>query len=1335
MHALHGFRYQLLQSLAAWLNLRPDEALWLEVSEDYAVLSAAGDNAVQVKASRAASGPTRYSLQSADVRAALSRFWSRASASPGARLTFVANGGVAIERDYRFPGGVGGLAYWGSSARGADTAPLRAALSALFKDELLGEWLRGSPSDEELREKLLRRVAWALDAADVNELNAQLHDQVGAVYIKRGLPVSAVRTGLRALSDHIFEVACQTDAAARRLTVLDLYGAIEETVVALNLAKQMGAAERDASDDSQSVLVGEVGSESAALTRRDEIIATIDASVGAEPIVWLHGGHGAGKSTLARLLARHYGGRWLTLDLRLAQFDPGGALAAWRELLRTIAADGLPDGVVLDDFDDAAVGALSGRLSTLSQQLAERGARVIVTAPQPASAGRLAVLGASARANVAAPYFSDTEIKDMVGRAPAPKSTYIDAWALFIRLASGGGHPLLVASKVASLRARDWPEGALAEDVGKTSEAIQVTREEARRALLRDLSALDQARSLDAGALLRRIGAVFDCADAGLVSVLAKLKPAIGTATDALAVLRGSWLELLPKGEMRISPVIADISTDASAEDLQLWRRAAAEYWLRGRVLNERTLPLCFWNAFLGQHDWVLMKICETLQFQERIALRGAVALLAPLTALHTDASVYPTNPIVGVNLRLLQFQVADACESDRDATKIVRRLLVELDEIENEDVQVMMNSISASTVLMAQSVHVAPEDRLVLALRLRQSTSRVIELSGAEMKGTTNDIVQRFGIDTDIAGFLFASTISKVRNSDDFLATVKALDALSEEDRRGFLNVSAAIFDGLSVFVNSGWSRDQLEDRDMAHALGVYELAAAIAERWGIADLTAELAVAQSVILDEGLKDLDRAVAIVDAATSSFGTMSALVRQKAKVLGHYGRDEQAAELIVGIEDTVGGSSKLERGLALRDGATSAARCGRFDIAVRLYGKAVNVIDDNGGQEALAAGLRVDLAMALWDSGDRGSSLMRLADAFDILARLDEAASRQNQRAHQFARGAAGLFLHDTEHYPRTPRPNIAYGGASTLSLSSEALHNGDLKPLADNWRILALVEAESGIDAGIESRSRTVQTEPSITSIERMIGLARYSHVLIKGNLDETLASGIRAASGMPIAVAAAAGNGNMTRFDIDALSAKSLPEMLSDPQSRDFVIGLAVDVLVARRLQGQWAADVLDELCRAWSRVAGDGLLVDTVLKAATGRYAVGPSVPFNVHVALAVAQNDDEIAADPMYRFRRDMMFVGHVSQSMARRALEPLLVSVLQRGWTDVLISQRFRLLSPNQNCQAIEQALAEMPSDGLRAAARLIIAAAPSVGGTLTGTWQTMLGLLAAKSGL
>ena len=151
---------------------------------------------------------------------------------------------------------------------------------------------------------------------------------------------------------------------------------------------------------------------------------------------------------------------------------------------------------------------------------------------------------------------------------------------------------------------------------------------------LRVCAKLDEVRSLEAGQLLRRAGAVFDRSDDALLLKLAAAEPPLRNAGDAIAVLNGVWLEILPHDDVRVSPLIADIASDVPATDLRAWRRLAALHWLENRTLDKRTLPLCFWNAFWGEHDGVLMKLCEVMQANgARNAARGCAhsgALFVP---------------------------------------------------------------------------------------------------------------------------------------------------------------------------------------------------------------------------------------------------------------------------------------------------------------------------------------------------------------------------------------------------------------------------------------------------------------------------------------------------------------------------------------------------------------------------------------------------------------------------------------------------------------------------------------------------------------------------------
>jgi hypothetical protein len=141
-HVIAGFRYQLLQSIATLIALKENETLHLEVSEDFSVTAAGRATDHQVKNFQAAAGSPPYSLQSSSVRECLARFWEASSVGSAERhLVFMARGGAAVERSFRFPGGQAGLRYWQAAAIDADTEPIRDALSSLS----ITHWARGSP--------------------------------------------------------------------------------------------------------------------------------------------------------------------------------------------------------------------------------------------------------------------------------------------------------------------------------------------------------------------------------------------------------------------------------------------------------------------------------------------------------------------------------------------------------------------------------------------------------------------------------------------------------------------------------------------------------------------------------------------------------------------------------------------------------------------------------------------------------------------------------------------------------------------------------------------------------------------------------------------------------------------------------------------------------------------------------------------------------------------------------------------------------------------------------------------------------------------------------------
>lgn len=1302
-HVIAGFRYQLLHSVIAWLGLRGKERLLLEVREDFTVEGEADGTDYQVKGSQAARGPTPFSLQTPAVREVLERFWNASNAGQGRRLVFMARGGAAREKDYKFPEDVPGLTYWAKAALDADTSPLRETLKGILPHTAIGQWLDSAPSDQELRERLLRRVSWQLDQKPADALFAQVEQQVKDYYYVRGWVVSLASTAAKALIALTMEVASRSQEELRSLSPVDLALALEQVAKPAELAQATATVAVVDRTPGHDILVSEVEAPIGVANRR-ELVEEISKKVAGQTLVWVHGAHGVGKSTLARLLAAEHGGRWVAADLCSVQKDQSATLSVWGELLRTITQGDEPRGVIVDDLDGTAPTTLKNLVVALVQSLAARGARIIVTSHHQPSPVRIAECGGTPDAIVAAPYFSEGDITEFISQDPAPNAGMIRGWSMMLYLSTGGGHPLLLSAKVASLRARGWPRDALLEDfAGATSEPVQLTRDEQRRRLLDDLKELDAARSLDAGQLLRRVACVFDRANEPLIRKLILSEPALSSGTDALAALKGSWLENLTKGDFRVSPLLSDIVADIPPEEAKRWRQVAAEYWLSTRSLNERTLPLCFWNAFLGQHDWVLAKVVELIVSLEKEQLRSVASILSPLATFKTDTSIYESNKFVGVLIRLLQFEIADALGQNDASAKVAERLLVEMDELSDQTTMALLTTMTATKVLTSTETRISPKQRLDFALRLRAEAARSAELFGDRVPDRDRYLPPWYGPDLDMSDFLFSMIVQHTKTASDVLETIRALDVLPPETRNSFLDGIDATYSGIGVFVNAGWANEQNDEGISAEALGLYEQAERVISNWHRPDMEIEFICARSVIFDERLNNQADATRIVDEAVKKFGRLPQLLRQLAKVAAHRDDYQTATDLTLEVENSIGAGSPLDRALALRDAGVWAAKAGRLVEAVRLLDTAHSTCSTIEGQEALATGIIVEKGLALWHNGQRSDAVLAAADALDAVGKFSATASRQAERSHMFARALVGLFF--DEIGPRgLMEPPFTFGAASSLELSSAKLLGANLRPIPDNYRILAAVEASLRVDLGIDARSLAVSDGTLNIGVETGIALNTFEAAL--------------RAFDIPVAVKASAqitamGNMRVTQDLGDRMPLADLEKVRSPLNALDdSYIPVAqsgmIDIILAGVFADREPAEFLPLLER--EVVANYGRLpeLEAVIKSASGRYAVGSASPFFVIAAQAIVGGEDSLRKSPLARLHRDLMMLSHLLHSVARNDLAPVAATRVYSGWRWVWDNQRFLLKASVTSEAEIEAALEQAAQGKLSGAAALLV---------------------------
>lgn len=174
--AVRGFYYQFWRTVEAWIDLGPEELLFVEGAEDFDLIRAGEGTAVQVKDDRA-SGP--LTLSSDKALGALANFWNLVKGNRGRKIwfKFITTAGAGSERD-AFEGRKG-VEVWNLCAGSPlescsdDVARIRELLlKRKSLDAGLLEFLERGPLDA-IRQELIEPFEWLYDQPaleDVREI-------------------------------------------------------------------------------------------------------------------------------------------------------------------------------------------------------------------------------------------------------------------------------------------------------------------------------------------------------------------------------------------------------------------------------------------------------------------------------------------------------------------------------------------------------------------------------------------------------------------------------------------------------------------------------------------------------------------------------------------------------------------------------------------------------------------------------------------------------------------------------------------------------------------------------------------------------------------------------------------------------------------------------------------------------------------------------------------------------------------------------------------------------------------------------------------------------------
>jgi hypothetical protein len=223
--SLRGYAYQIYASALAWLNLGGNEALYLEVAQDYAIAVKQALEAIQVKDTQ-----TKITINSASIRRAISDFVDLVKRNPGRRvvLRFLTTSNLGTEQKAKDrAAGEPTLKYWDKAAGDADIGPLRKVLEQLDLSPAAKAYIK-KRTDEQLRSDLLRRISWDCGAPGFGQIKEHFEERV-VTFAKEsfGVPPSEAKRLASTLLHHVLERAVERAPSKRKLTRAALLQLVE----------------------------------------------------------------------------------------------------------------------------------------------------------------------------------------------------------------------------------------------------------------------------------------------------------------------------------------------------------------------------------------------------------------------------------------------------------------------------------------------------------------------------------------------------------------------------------------------------------------------------------------------------------------------------------------------------------------------------------------------------------------------------------------------------------------------------------------------------------------------------------------------------------------------------------------------------------------------------------------------------------------------------------------------------------------------------------------------------------------------------------------------------
>ena len=669
--SIEGYRYQILHSVNAWLDLAENDILYLEVAEDFDIESDGTFTTTQVKHTQ-----DNITLRSQQVIDGINNYWELRTNNPDRRVKFRLLTKSKVVKEQGNPLGTDkpGLEVWsrcsgdeGAIEKISDFLQTDGKISAEVND-----FLKAS-SPQEIYEQLIEPITWDTDCKPSSFVEQSIREKLVHHGDRHGISPSKAKDIVEPLITETWKVAGQPEnRELTRLRFLEIFEEKTKRSVSEQYLQHMEmlAAMKGA------VGTGFIGSSSDitvqshlhiqtdipqsyldVIVSRKNLLTNIQAKLQSDGIAVIQGGVDTGKTTLAKLAANDISGSWFWLNFTNGDPSSKDFSSQVAQLLQQLAIavsnESEQVNVVLDDLNlqPQQLRTYEEDLGIVVYRVLERGAKLLITSQHKPSDKLIRNLGLSSSVVVDTPYFTIPEIEQFAEQLGCP-AEHAKAWSGWVQVHTNG-HPRLVHARLTQLQQENWKYQGKIESLLRTPQEVVKEREEARQLLM--------GLSEDQRKFLYRLSLLTDFRKDYSLNI-GEIPEAIPNPGDIFNQLVGPWIDQVSETYYTISPLLKNAANEVwSKSKISDLHAEVANAILKANNLTTIEARAVLTHSIVGQNKEGFISVIHGLMTAPEDSWEMLCQEFSWFIYLKTEPpeELFPGDPIVNQVFRPLQYRIA----------------------------------------------------------------------------------------------------------------------------------------------------------------------------------------------------------------------------------------------------------------------------------------------------------------------------------------------------------------------------------------------------------------------------------------------------------------------------------------------------------------------------------------------------------------------------------------------------------------------------------------------------------------------------------------------------